>query len=464
MFTKSKGTKKKIFTCLIALCLAGTAFVAGCTGGPAEEQTPQKTVTKIEISKKPDKLEYNVGDEFNVEGGEIIVTYSDNTTEKLPMTAEGVEISNVNMTINSADKLSEEKTITVRYGEKRATFKITVSYVMYDFTFDYNYDEKTEVIQVIKGNKVEEPEIPVRDKYNFDDWYSDEDLTVAYDFDTEITADTTIYAKWLEQATYYNVSFDLNYAGSVDPTVQKVKEDDKAKAPAKTPERKGYKFEGWYTSADGADAYNFDSQVVSNMTLYAKWTKTAPEGVQEYVFEAEDVDLDGKSGPGLSGRAPGVAMIQVTTEHGANNDRFVGYQYEIGCSISFVILSDRTVNDAKIVLRLSAEYRDITIDTDTYKIELNGTALDYQIAFTNVPTSEVVDVGNLYALPFEDYEIATNVTLDEGVNYIILTTNNSDSLEGTTMTAAAPLIDCLKISTSAVLDWSARAGLPKDNY
>lgn len=466
MFTKSKGTKKKIFTCLLALCLAGTAFVAGCTGGPSEEPPAEKTVTKIEVTKMPDKVAYNVGEEFSAAGGEITVTYSDSTTEVMAMTAEGVTVSSVQTTINDENKNSDSKTVTVRYGGERVTFEITVSYVMYDFTFDYNYDDKVEVIEVRKDSVVAEPETPTRENYNFDSWYSDEAMTVEYDFDSAITADTTVYAKWLENATYYNVSFNPNYAGSVDPTVQKVKEGDKAVMPAKTPERKGYKFEGWYTSADGTEAYNFESQVVANTTLFAKWTKTAPEGVQEYVFEAEDVNLNGKTGPGLSGTASGVGMIQTTTEHNASNNMFIGYQYEIGCSITFAFISDKAVTDATIVLRLSAEYRDITLDTQSYQISLNGQNLEYNIAFTNVPTpgSAEVDVSKLYALPFEDYVIAENVTLKEGANSIILTTNNDNGLSGTTMTAAAPLIDCLKIKTTAVLDWSARAGLPKDNY
>ena len=358
-----------------------------------------------------------------------------------------MEITEVNIAINDEKNDSENKTVTVRYGGKRATFTISVSYEMFDFTYDYNYDDKTEVVEVRKGYKAEEPETPVRDNYNSDDWYSDENLTVAYDFDTAITADTTIYAKWLEQATYYNASFDVNYAGCVDPTVQKVKEGDKAKAPATTPVRRGYKFEGWYTSAAGTEAYNFDSQVVANTTLFAKWTKTAPEGVQEYVFEAEDVNLNGKTGPGLSGTSSGVGMIQNSTEHNASNERFVGYQYEIGCSLTFAFISDVAVTDATIILRLSAEYRDITIDTNSHQISLNGQNLEYKIEFKNVPTpgTTEVDVSRLYALPFEDYVIAENVTLKAGANSIILTTNNSDGLSGTTMTAAAPLIDCLKI-------------------
>lgn len=58
--------------------------------------------------------------------------------------------------------------------------------------------------------------------------------------------------------------------------------------------------------------------------------------------------------------------------------------------------------------------------------------------------------------------IAENVTLKEGRNNINCIVANSDPIPNTTITANGPLVDCLKITTSAVLDWSVRNGLPKE--
>lgn len=183
------------------------------------------------------------------------------------------------------------------------------------------------------------------------------------------------------------------------------------------------------------------------------------------MFEAEDTDLSGKTGPGFSGSAPGVAMIQTSTTLGASNDRFIGYQYKRGCSLEFRIVSDMAVTDAKIVLRLSAEMRDYLMSADNYKVMVNGSSLDYKpIEFKNVPVDTSAG-SDIKALPFEDFVIAENVKLKEGNNNIVLQTENDHAMEGTTMVADAPLIDCLKITTSAVLTWSAKHGLPKkDNY
>jgi len=49
------------------------------------------------------------------------------------------------------------------------------------------------------GSTITEPETPERTGFNFDGWYSDSGLTVAWDFPTgTVTKDMTLYAKWIE--------------------------------------------------------------------------------------------------------------------------------------------------------------------------------------------------------------------------------------------------------------------------
>lgn len=483
-FMKFNGKAKKIFALAAALCLSCGMLVAGCGGNPTtppddgsgNQPGGEKTVTKIEVTTQPDKLEFYVGDTFTAEGGELTVTYSDGSTEKVSMTDKDVTFAGTDMVINNAEKDEDEKTITVRYGGKTTRYEVTVSYQMLDVTFDYNYipdgatEEKTEVVSVRKDSPVAEPKVEERDSYNFEAWYSDEQLTAAYDFEKPVTAEMTLYARWLEDATYYYVTFDNNYEECPDGTRLQVKEGDKAVAPTTNPERKGYDFVGWYTDSDGTTAFNFaETTITEATTVYAKWERDftdVPDGVNEYVFEAENTNLDGKTGPGLSGTASAGGMIQTVKGFNASGDMFVGYQYEIGCSITFQFISDRTINDAKIVLSLSAEYGDFTMNYTDNQIEVNGQYLEYSdIAFVDVPnpgTTEM-DTSKLYALPFEDFVIAENVTLYEGLNYVTIMTNNSNALEGTTFKATAPLVDCLKVTTGAVLDWCRRLGLPK-NY
>ena len=465
---------KKITT--LSLLLLTSLGMIGCSNADhasgdnsnkISERSEEKKVSKLEVAKEPNKVDYYVGETFSAEGGELKVTYADGSSEVIPMTHEGVTISEVSMTINDENKDSEKKNVTLRYGGKTASFKINVSYQMIQVTFDLGYEGGENIISSIrKGYSVERPSDPVRDNFVFENWYADKTLTTAFDFTSKINDVTTIYAKWLENATYYKFKFNLNYKDSKPATVQQVKEGQKAIKLATDPTRYGYQFDGWYTSKDCTVAYDFDNVINSDTNVYAKWTRTLEEGNHEVVFEAEDTNLDGLTGPGLSGTGSGVSMIQsCDPEYGASGNKFVGYQYEIGCSLAFQFNSDVAVSDATIKIRLSIELRDYTFEPSNYEIALNSTPLNYApIVFTNVPTSDGADLSTLYALPFADFVLIENASLDEGMNIITVTTKNNDALSGTTMTAAAPLVDCVKVTSSSVLNWTDRLGLPKKNY
>ena len=198
------------------------------------------------------------------------------------------------------------------------------------------------------------------------------------------------------------------------------------------------------------------SAVMSDMTLYAKWTG-------EYIFEAEHVDLSGPDGNGLqgmgaSGGSVGPNMVDSTPmDHpdiNPSNGYYVTYLYSPGLYIDFVIVSDRAVSDAKIVLRVTAETRGYALDPNLndgttesgtqysqYTITLNEVPIEY-------PTIEVE--GGWPA--FQDFTLTLNATLKEGVNTIRLTTANDHGMGGT-MAGTAPVVDCIKITTSANLSW-----------
>lgn len=459
--------KKKPLFLLIAVVLAFCMILTGCgsddTPGSSNPSGGGNEVSSIEVAKTPDKTEYLAGEEFSAAGGEITVTYANGSTETKSMTDSEVTVSDVSITVNDASATSEKKTVTVRFGGKSARFDITVAQVIHTIVVDYG-DGRTETLTVREGDKVEQPADPARDGYNFDNWYSDASLTTVYDFNAPVTGDAAIYAKWLENAVYFDVTFSYNYAGAVTTSPQKVKEGEKAIRPTTDPERKGYTFDGWYSSEDGGEQFDFNAVVSADTTAYAKWTKTV-SGRNWYVFEAEDTNLNGKTGPGLSGTAGGPGMIQTAANLDASNDRFVGYQYDMGCSLQFQFNSDVEISDATIVMRLSAELRDFDIDPESYKMTLNGKDLEYgTISFTNVPKGSSDSTATVMALPFKDYVVITNATLVEGLNVFSVTTMNEEGMSGTTMVAKAPLIDCLKIETEAVLDWAAQLGMPKKNY
>ena len=72
--------------------------------------------------------------------------------------------------------------------------------------------------------------------------------------------------------TRYVVTF--NSEGGSAVASQTVAAGSTAVKPA-DPTKAGYKFADWYTAAEGGTAYDFNTKVMSNITLYAHWDKAA---------------------------------------------------------------------------------------------------------------------------------------------------------------------------------------------
>lgn len=83
----------------------------------------------------------------------------------------------------------------------------------YNVTFKSDENTVINTVTVKEGNSVGEPENPVKDGYQFDGWYTDVNCTDKYDFNTVVSADLTLYAKWLAK---YTVSFDTDGGSTVE--------------------------------------------------------------------------------------------------------------------------------------------------------------------------------------------------------------------------------------------------------
>lgn len=117
------------------------------------------------------------------------------------------------------------------------------------------------------GDTATKPTDPTQAGYTFGGWYSDENLSKEWNFNTPITDDITLYAKW--NVNQYTVTFNTNGGSTV--AEQKINYNEKVKEP-EAPTQTGYTFAGWYSDANFNTPWNFDTNTVSgNMTLYAKW-------------------------------------------------------------------------------------------------------------------------------------------------------------------------------------------------
>ena len=82
--------------------------------------TVKNEITRISVKTAPSKTTYIKGEELDLTGGIITVTYEDGSTIEIPMTSNEVEITGYN------GQEEGEQEITVTYAEKTATFKVTV--------------------------------------------------------------------------------------------------------------------------------------------------------------------------------------------------------------------------------------------------------------------------------------------------------------------------------------------------
>lgn len=113
--------------------------------------------------------------------------------------------------------------------------------------------------------------IPTVEGYTFDGWYADDTRTKEFDFSTQITSDTKVYAKWT--AKDYEVSFITEHGKT--PTSQNVPYNKTATNPGELT-AEGYTFDGWYTDNTYSTKFDFSTPITSNTTVYAKWKKNAP--------------------------------------------------------------------------------------------------------------------------------------------------------------------------------------------
>lgn len=181
--------------------------------------------------------------------------------------------SNKNVTNNSSTNSntstntnsSNETGTTINFNKDNTTnnesdlYKVTL-YIVSGKTHN--------VLEVESGKKLAKPVDPVRKGYKFVGWYTDDTYQIKYDFNTPVTDDLELYARW--ELKTYKITFDSN--GGSEVSSAKVLYNQELQKPT-DPTKSGLFFAGWYKDSSFENKFSFLTPISSDMTLYAKWTE-----------------------------------------------------------------------------------------------------------------------------------------------------------------------------------------------
>lgn len=136
----------------------------------------------------------------------------------------------------------------------------------YTIIFNTNGGSAVASQTVNSGSKAMIPTAPTREGYTFVGWYTNANCTTAYNFNTLVTNNIILYAKW--EQNVYTISFETN--GGTEIQNQAVYSFGNVIKP-EDPTKEGFVFSGWYTDSRLTEEYDFTNVVTNNLTLYASW-------------------------------------------------------------------------------------------------------------------------------------------------------------------------------------------------
>ena len=201
-----------------------------------------------------------------------------------------VELDENNNIIEAEDYVSYNGyTFEANYENIDNHWNINNTMLERSITFDTLGGIPTPDVQIIPyGHKGIKPTIePIKTGYTFSGWYTSKDNGETlddseYNFDTAVTENITLYAKWTP--IKYEVAFDGNGATSGEMSNQIFEYNIAEQLEKSVFERDGYTFLGWTANPKSKIVGYEDTQEVVNLfkedgsmvTLYAVWSMIPP--------------------------------------------------------------------------------------------------------------------------------------------------------------------------------------------
>lgn len=161
--------------------------------------------------------------------------------------------------------------------------------------FDTTGGSLIATIEANKGDLVDEPSQPLKDGYNFVQWYYDSSFSEKVIWPITLNDDLVLFADWeakIYQIDYFIyegydevISLEVTYGSVLPLFTPPIKED--------------YVFDGFYTqqNAQGRQIYDKDMKPLihwdynNNLTVYANWLEVPYETANEIKFEEEVIGM-----------------------------------------------------------------------------------------------------------------------------------------------------------------------------
>ncbi len=184
-------------------------------------------------------------------------------------------------------------------------------------------------------------------------------------------------------------------------------------------------------SAEGYDSVTADFEV-----------QILDPEVDTKTFEAEYIYVDNLVGAGYSGSNSGRNMIQAFAN--ASNGYVIGY-LNAAVTLTFHINASEATTSS-LSMRLGTENGTMTLSQTTFKVNVNGTNIDYG-------SITVQEDGSNQETKFKDYSVSSSINLQQGDNTILFSVLKVADGEGTS-SARGPLFDRIDLNpTSGKTSW-----------
>ncbi len=260
---------KRLSTWLIVALFfcVGMLFVA-CDDDPVENQSdPVPSAEQGDYYYAADAGDYDLslvlGNTFtlSIEGKNLSGSYTKDG-ELLTLSAEGGSTYTANY---------YNDVVTLSYNNSSYRFLRKINYTV---KFDTAGGSSVSDLAVMNGKTAQKPADPSKTGTTFVGWYTDSDYKSQFSFAQPITANLTLYARFVENIDpEFPVSFDANHLGA-DPIDAQTTVGHKLFS-LPTPEWQGHTFIGWwysdYGTADRLTAQYQEQLIEEPITLYAVW-------------------------------------------------------------------------------------------------------------------------------------------------------------------------------------------------